>query len=94
MTLKFVQQADREDLDVVLRRHNRKTDEFDFSDTPQRIDPPGALAGPTIGTVTITCRKTNISHHYSTGGVDISVSPLVRWVREFERDLESGTFDQ
>jgi len=93
MTLRYVHPSEVKDFHTALRQRGLGLDQFDLSDTPWRLDPPGALAGPTIGTVTITSRKSGATRTYKTGGVSISTSPLIPWVTEFLQDVDQGVFD-
>jgi hypothetical protein len=85
----YVNESQREDFEREIRRRNRSLGDFEVSDTPEVIDPPGAATGPLVGKVTIKSRKTEAQRTYSTGG-SRSTDPLTKWVREFVRDLDAG----
>jgi hypothetical protein len=95
--LKRVDQGDREDLEVVLRRHGRSPDEFYVSDTPSRIDPPhlglnGVIRGPVMTDVIVRSRKTGAARAYMASS-GINRGPFAEWVNQFEGDLENGLFE-
>jgi hypothetical protein len=92
MPFKYVEESQREDFEGELRRRSRSLDDFDIVDAPHRIDPPGAVAGPTVSQVRIRSRKNGVTRTYSTDGVSVSYDPRVKWVREFAADLDAGVF--
>jgi hypothetical protein len=82
--------SEAEDFKAVLSARNLLPDDFELSFGPTEIAAPAPRIGAAINAIVVRSRRTGAVATYERGGLDVSTSPLVRWVRELAHDLDSG----
>ena len=81
-----------EDFEMMLRSRRRSLDSFSVSETGQQIVAPPGYLGPAVSTVVVKSLHNDAVRTYRRGGVDISTSPFVAWVRVAGQDIDNGVF--